>query len=309
MRKVLVPLDGTVFAESVLPDALRLAGNGGSIVLVRAANWRMYDSTYGEYSIRYSVEVSDEYLAEEAERLAKNNIEVETETIVMRDAAQAIERAAGKFNVDMIAVATHGRSGRDRLVYGSVAWDIVSHAQVPVLLKHSIPEKAEVEAEVGERRILVPLDKSLLAETALPLAEQLALEQGASLNLITVIPDFAMTNTTPIMGLARGDYVHPDELTEDASKYLRRTASTLRVEAHYEVVDGKAANRIVQVADAWSITDVVMASHGRTGLSRVFVGSVADSLIHHLHCPVIVVPALVASRQRLPRPTEDLAKV
>jgi nucleotide-binding universal stress UspA family protein len=155
----------------------------------------------------------------------------------------------------------------------------------------------------------VPLDKSVLAETALPLAEELAIEQGASLTLITVIPDLAVTNTTPIVGLVRGDYVHPDEVSEEAAKYLSGIASTLRVEAEYEVVEGKAANRIVQIADARQITDVVMASHGRTGLSRVFVGSVADSLIHHLHCPVIVVPALVASRQRIPRPTEDLAHV
>jgi nucleotide-binding universal stress UspA family protein len=297
------------FAESVIPEALRLAGDGGSIVLVRAANWRMYDSTYGEYSIRYSVEVSDEYLAEEAARLRENNLQVETETIVMRDAAQAVERAAGEFDVDIIGVATHGRSGRDRLVYGSVAWDIVSHARVPVLPKHSVHQEVDAQAAVNTRRILVPLDKSLLAETALPLAEELAEEQGGSLNLITVIPDFAMTNTTPIMGLARGDYVHPDELAEDAMKYLSGVASTLRIEAHYQVIEGKPANRIVQVADAWNITDVVMASHGRTGLSRVFVGSVADSLIHHLHCSVIVVPALVASRQRLPRPMEDLATI
>ncbi len=308
MRKVLVPLDGTLFAESVLPDALRLAGEGGKIVLVRAANWRMYDSTYGEYSIRYSVEVSDEYLAHEAAVLARNNVKVETETLVMRDAALAVEQAATEFKVDIIVVATHARSGRDRLVYGSVAWDIVSHARVPVLLRHSMQDPGHQSGEGVERRILVPLDKSVLAETALPLAEALALENNAGLNLITVIPDSAVSNTTPNMGLGRGDYAHTPKLTDDALKYLAGVASTLKVDVRYEVLDGKTANRIVQAADAWGITDVVMASHGRTGLSRVFIGSVADTLIHHLHCPVIVVPALVTSRQTVPRPTEDLAR-
>ncbi len=66
------------------------------------------------------------------------------------------------------------------------------------------------------------------------------------------------------------------------------------VKGHAEatVLAGPAVDRLVSAVDQWSITDVVVTSHGRTGLSRVILGSVADALIHRLHCPIVIVPAL-----------------
>ena len=81
---------------------------------------------------------------------------------------------------------------------------------------------------------------------------------------------------------------------EAAYAYLSRIAESLGTPAQVTVVTGSTVEAIIEVVNERSITDIMMASHGRTGLSRVILGSVAATLIHRLHCPIVVVPALAA---------------
>jgi nucleotide-binding universal stress UspA family protein len=80
----------------------------------------------------------------------------------------------------------------------------------------------------------------------------------------------------------------------EAHTYLARVAASIEGEVHTEVGVGAIVDHLTAHVHRLVITDVVMASHGLTGLSRVILGSVADALIHRLRCPVIVVPALAA---------------
>jgi nucleotide-binding universal stress UspA family protein len=74
--------------------------------------------------------------------------------------------------------------------------------------------------------------------------------------------------------------------------YLRQMADGLEGPVEVSVLAGPVVDRLVAAVDQWGISEVVMTSHGRTGLARVILGSVADGLIERLHCPIMVVPPL-----------------
>ena len=137
---------------------------------------------------------------------------------------------------------------------------------------------------------MVPLDGSALAETALPLARELASGWKAALWLVHVVTEY------PISGFAHTE-TNPDVVTdemarESGQRYLDRVALELGVRAQTRVLTGSPVHELVAATRAWGITDVVLASHGRTGLQRVFLGSVTEGLLHQLQLPMIVVPAL-----------------
>jgi nucleotide-binding universal stress UspA family protein len=137
------------------------------------------------------------------------------------------------------------------------------------------------EEQPQERRQLVPLDGSPLAEKALPLAERLATEWDASLWLLHVVTDPGKSGVQ-IMG------------EREAAAYLEQVARRLTAEVQIEVRAGRAVEGVITTVRTLGITDIVMTTHGRTGLSRVLVGTVADELIHRLRCPIVVIPALAA---------------
>ncbi len=290
MRTVVVPLDGTVVAEGILPDARRLAGSHGTLILIHDASIvPYYGLTYIEDQ-RQAVRVSRDYLHEVAEKLRGEGVEAQTQTTLVYDAALAVDEVVMKFHADMVAVGTHARGSWGRLFRGSVALRVLTNSPVPVLLRHT--EKDDrVSLQPPEPRILVPLDGSILAEKALPLAQQLAREWNSAIWLALVVLDTAV----PPRGAELNSTWIADEVIEpqkrEAEAYLREVAAKLQGQAHMQVLLGSPVDELVAAAEAWGISDVVLASHGRTGLSRAILGSVADALIQHLNLPIIVIPA------------------
>jgi nucleotide-binding universal stress UspA family protein len=296
MRRVLVPLDGSVFAESIIPDARRLAGTDGELILVRDARLPLLDRDIFVDSTMLAVEDSEWYLHHEAEKLREEGVNCRSQSFVLADAASAIDESARIFKADIIAVATHGRGPLSRLWRGSVAWRAVAHSPVPVLLRHVDDPAASPRVEEGDRRILVPLDGSSYAEKALPMAQELALEWNAPVWLVQVVTD------VPVMG---SPYAWMPPLTvadetgiRDAHVYLQGVADRLPGQVHVHAARGPVVDTLVHDIERLSITDVVVASHGRTGLSRVILGSIADEMIHVVHCPIIVVPVLEEDRPK-----------
>ena len=281
MRRVLVPLDGSEFALSIIPDARKYAGSNGTLVLIRdvpvlANAFVGFDSRAAVYAEEAGVETARHYLEEQADILREQGVDVEVATY-SGIAASAIDESAGDFHVDLIALATHARHGLGRMIWGSVGWQALVHSPVPVLFRH--------DGHRGPRslpRILVPVDGSELAEQALSITRDLMAEWQASLYIVQVIK-------------------HRDASSEEIDRvrsYLDRVGGDIRGNVHTAILRGDVVEAIAKVADEWSITDVVTTSHGRTGLSRVILGSVADGLIRRLSLPVLVVPALAARLEK-----------
>ena len=291
MRRVVVPLDGTELAAAALPDARRLAGLGGEIILVHEAKVIPRHAIEYRDDQRRASRISRNYLEDVATDLHGQGMRVQTLTMATGDAAVTVGKAVEMFDADMIAVATHGRHGLSRLVQGSAAWRMVTHSGVPVLVRH-IHKDAIPAPSVQRRRIMVPLDGSPLAETALRLTERLAREWNAEIFLVRVIPPMA----APPRALDTDILLYDSEpLRRDAEAYLTGVAAGLKGEVQTHVLAGVPADFLIEAADEWNISDVVMASHGRAGLSLVILGSVTGDLIQHLSLPIIIVPARASS--------------
>ena len=151
------------------------------------------------------------------------------------------------------------------------------------------------------QRIIVPLDGSELAETALPHAEELARLTGAPLHLVRVV-DLSHSAAYGAYGMYAAG---PDAMTaaeaETAQEYLDRLQQALSgrgATATAEVLRGLTARTLVAAARPGDV--IVMATHGRTGLPRWFLGSVAEEVVRHTPVPLLLVrvqpqPAVTAA--------------
>jgi nucleotide-binding universal stress UspA family protein len=171
-------------------------------------------------------------------------------------------------------------------MYGSVAGKLIREAHLPTLLIG--PRLLEAKAPPAINRILVPLDASELSETALAPAVEIAEALGADLVLAQVLnwAAHAFVFGVPDVDTATID----QELTKASQEYLSRIKAGLQTKRSIEthVLRGMAADALIELVESAKIGLVVMATHGRAGLVRTALGSVADRMIQG-PAPVLLV--------------------
>jgi nucleotide-binding universal stress UspA family protein len=286
---ILVPLDGSPLAERALPYALDLARGGrGRVALIRAT-WAYTapgdDAVAAQRQARLTAEAD---LSGVAVRVQAEGIPVDTR-VYDAEAADAILRAAEAEHARVIVMSTHGRSGVGRWIYGSVADAVLRRSPVPVLLVPSTCERPWA-VNTTPLRVLVPLDGSELAEAAVGPAGELMGPGGATLLLLQAVE--------PVLPIAADgmSYAHPfDEEAELAAArtYLEGVAAQARAKGwttEVEAVIGYPASSIAAVAREQAVDVVAMATHGRGGMARLVLGSVATGVLQRAHVPVLVVP-------------------
>ena len=141
-KRILVPLDGSPLAETVLPQVQELIqALGAELFLLRVTTAHVFpgvDPTAGEVDV---VQHAEAYVAAVAARLRTAGLSVQT-AVRYGEAADEILAHIGDNAIDLVAMSTHGRSGLSRLLLGSVAEHVVRHAPVPVLLLRARGEEA-----------------------------------------------------------------------------------------------------------------------------------------------------------------------
>lgn len=301
IRQILLPLDGSPLAESIVPTVEEFAHVTGAPVTLLQVIEPVEDALTDLFGDNYpAVEVDlhavDErsahtYLNDLARRLARSGIVAHTR-VAIGSAAETIIQLGAEF--DLIAMTTHGRSGLGRWVYGSVADKVLRGAVVPVLLVRV--HEGAAPATGRPERILVPLDGSDLAEHALPLAVALAKRAGASLVLTRSInwaTEFGGVSAYP-MGAGAASLI--DLADQSARDYLREVSDRLTGEGLRVSTDLRidpAADGILASAAEQQANLIVMSTHGRGGLGRWVYGSVADRVLRGAHVPVLLVRANV----------------
>ena len=141
------------------------------------------------------------------------------------------------------------------------------------------------------RTILLPLDGSERAESILPHVEELALRYKAKVILIQVI------ESTQLLQVSDGGSMEAyqkalGELEKEATAYLGRLQEYFLkkgINAHINICHGAVVEEIIKVAENEKVDIIALASHGRTGLSRVFYGSVAAGILHRIDRPLLLV--------------------
>jgi len=140
------------------------------------------------------------------------------------------------------------------------------------------------------KNILIPLDGSKLAESALVHGESLALSFGARLHLLRVVRPPALTGRE-FDGPERFQ-VEMDMFRDEAEEYLKGIQGTFRekkIAAEIHVGYGPVVGEIISIAESRNADLVIIASHGRSGLSRVFFGSVASGVLNRIERPLMVI--------------------
>jgi nucleotide-binding universal stress UspA family protein len=300
-HRILIPLDGSPLAEQVLPLAKLIAARFVSSVVLFRAIEPIHERIRvdGELlSVEDQVELvrtsAMEYLTTVLHGFTAAGIPAEGQ-VQVGPAAPEILQFAESAHVDLIAMATHGRTGLQRWVYGSVADKVLSSAHVPMLLVRATATPSEFAPIT---RILVPLDGSALAERALPSASQWAKAFEAEIILFRVWQPLAFAHDGFAGGMSLAEL---DNAVQGAvEEYLRQ--KTQEVEGQGVRVDwvtqlGPVADRILEAAEKHGANLVVMSTHGRSGIGRWVMGSTADRVLRTSHIPVLLVRSGAAVEQ------------
>jgi nucleotide-binding universal stress UspA family protein len=192
--------------------------------------------------------------------------------------ASAILRFAEASHSDLIVMSTHGRTGFNRWLLGSVAEQVLQGAEVPIVLVRTSQERSTQPFQL--RRVLVPLDGSPLGEQCLPYLDELAKQASPEITLLYV-------ETAAISE-------PPDDSNDDELTYLDHIATGLKrsgLSVQTRVRRGMPNEEILDQAQKSSADLVVMTTHGRTGLGRLALGSVAHNVVSRSKIPVFLVRA------------------
>jgi nucleotide-binding universal stress UspA family protein len=279
MRAILVPLDGTEHAQRVLPHAEALAAaTGGRLVLMEAAEGHALYEQDAPLARRTALATAEQYLAELERREWGRGLPAE-HVVIEGPPTAAILGAAETRHADMIVMATHARRGLDRLVTGSVAEGVLRRSPVPVVLVP--PGAAAPLPSVGTLRVLVPLDGSRLAEAALATLAELVPAARLDLLLLRVAepPDRVVARRPPA--------------SQGVAARMRAAGALVTAEVRF---GRDPAETIAAVARERTCHLIAMATHGRSGLARLLLGSVAAATLARATVPVLLVrPADLAA--------------
>ena len=300
-KTVIVPLDGSPFAAQALSTAAALARrSGAALLLTRVHEAYAYEETDYSISDSHSRADQEEYLADIAEFVeSKFGIRAE-HRLLSGGVVPALCDFANGLKQPLVVISTHGRTGFSRFWLGSVADGIARHAGTPVLmLRHHAAERGLGAPAHSFRSILVPLDGSDGAETAIPPAVALAGAYGSRLILLRVVVPVHVPASLYAVPFAIPPEPIADTLdsrVDEAQGYLDATAAGLRgrnatldVATSVRVSDSMA-RAVIESAGSPAADTIALATHGR-GISRLLAPSVTDKVLRGGPEAVLVVRA------------------
>ncbi len=288
IERILVSLDGSAESEAVFPYVREIAAATDAVVILFSSVY--VPTTWMEFTAQTEpdkeIEAAREYL--EAKKLELAGIATEVE-VAEGPPAKAILGLAEASGADLIAMTTHGRSGVSRLAWGSVTDKVLHIAQTPLLVVRPPEDGVPSASAPPIEKILVPLDGSELSQSVLPFARALAQALGSSILLMHSV-------ATPWAG-EPGTFVptlHDRTLREsiDAAKHLLdRIAADIEktgLAVSRTVTLGDPVPQIVKVAETESVGLIAMSTHGRSGVGRWMIGSIADAVARRTQLPCLL---------------------
>lgn len=282
LERVLLPLDGSALADRITTHLGGLLARSGEVTLLGVVPARLLPAEYpvGENPLT----LARKHLGDKRDELARAGIAARARLEVGDDAAAKILDFARAHATTLIAMSTHGRTGAQRLLRGSVAERVLRHSTVPVLLAN--PLALAANEEIRFRKILIPYDGSERAAEVIPRVLELAKVHGSEVILTYSIPLVVAMEPFTAPG--------PVMTTADADALLARAHERFYdVPVRRIVTEGDPATRILELVDREKVDLVAMTTHGRSGVGRWLFGSVAEQVTRHATCPLLVVRNVV----------------
>ncbi|MEO8451816.1 MAG: universal stress protein [Gemmatimonadota bacterium] len=296
-QRVLVPLDGSRFAEVAVPAAVDLAKRAGGTVrflLVHQIRFNTVPPPEGAIiTAEADAAIRDTerwYLAETVRPIEQAATVSVSADVVNGQAGATLVQAIGSWKADLVVMATHGRGPFSRFWLGSVADYLIRHVTTPLLLLRPREETETPALQV--KTIMVPLDFSAASKAILEPVTLLAKLYGAQIELVHVVE--------PLLGETPAGFPYPlspiaaiDERTRGlAADALGVIAASVREKGPNvttRVLFGSsAAGTLLERMNEVPPDMVALATHGRGGFRRAVLGSVADKLIRGSHTTVLV---------------------
>jgi nucleotide-binding universal stress UspA family protein len=332
-KRILVPLDGSTRAERAIPVAARIArAKSGSVVLMQVATIPV---TYASYlgsstntleTIESELTDAESYLRTVAGSEVLRGIEAETQALY-GVAAATILSTVSSYKADLVVMTSHGYTGTERWLLGSVAQEVARHSPVPVLVLH---EKGAVPAgphpDGSPLRALVTLDGSALAEAALEPAAQLiaalATPAQGAFHLLRVVrpPTFDTKGDSPenIDSMMEQALHKARTYLNTITGHLREsTLADLNLTITWSVMfDTDPAAAIIRVAEHGEGTEgagvpgrcdlIALATHGRSGWEHWVRGSVTERVLGATKLPLLIVRPVGTDFKRVSNGAESL---
>ena len=295
-KHILLPLDGSALAESVLPAAVYLARVfGAKITLVHIIEKDGQAVVHGERHLTQPAE-AEAYLAQIRQRAfaPETAVSLHIHESAMQDVAQGIVEHQDELAPDLIVMCSHGRGGFRDLVFGSIAQQVITSGRVPVLLVR--PQAADGQKSFECRSILAPTDGRPHHEAGLLTAAFLAQATHARLNLIAVAPTL---ETLAGRQAATGRFMPGAtrtmlEIVEDELRsYLGGMAERFQAEGvavSALVGRGDPAALIARNAETTHADLIVFATHGKAGTKAFWAHSIGAKVLAQTARPVLMVP-------------------
>lgn len=291
-RNVLVPLDGSKLAESVLPWTEWVSERFGSqVTLLHVVENQPPKSVHGDEHLT-SAEAAEVYIARVAASLhLASPPSTHVHTAAEGDVAASIVQHTIELATDLTIICTHGGTGARNVLVGSIAQQVLRRVRSPVLLlRPEMPLTGTPRME----GILVLLDGTPKAEKVLPLARNFAIATGVALRILMVVPTastlrgdrVAAARMMPFATSAVLDVEH-----EIALDYIQSVVGRLReggVSVQAEVVRGDVQKHVIEASHQSDVSMVAMASHGRSGLGALWTSSLGNAMMLRLDKPMLL---------------------
>jgi nucleotide-binding universal stress UspA family protein len=297
-RSIITPLDGSVFSEHALPLALSIARRTGAGVRLAhvhtPAMALTYPAEYAAFDATLDIQMRESeraYLDGLAQRLAASwDVPITVALLDGLPVAGVLHDDARAAGSDLVVMTTHGRTGLSRFWMGSVADALARQATIPTLLVRPREDALDLIHEQDIKHILIPLDGSRFAEQVLERTIPLGVAMQAEYTLLHAIDPLVADHTGPpyTVGLDEALY---EQIQTGAQNHLDRVAERLRAQSlrvSTRLVAGQPANAILTYAREHGVDLIAMATHGRGGISRMVLGSVADKVVRGACAPVLL---------------------
>jgi nucleotide-binding universal stress UspA family protein len=274
LEKILVPVDGSELSDRILTQVRRLlVRHDGEVMLVRALSPRLLEC---EKVPGQQLETARRHLDGLVASLRAQGARASS-AVFVGEPAERVHAFTLDYRPSLVAMSTHGRTGIARWVQGSVAERILRLSPHPILLSN--PFGLREREELRFQRILVPLDGSETSTEILPLVAELARLYESEVVLQMVVH---LSTVEPLLTSFMASTEEAQKLTES----YRERLPGIRVVVATEF--GTPAAAIVERATNDGVDLIAMTTHGRTGVSRWAFGSVAEQVLRHCPCPILL---------------------
>lgn len=285
VERILLSTDGSEFSEGAIREAIRLAKKcSSSLSVLSVLDVNAEFDAMAPQIIEKREKDAREHLEAVQARVRKEGLDCTTSVARGEDAYKEIVNQADRNKSTMIVMGRRGRTGLSRLMIGSVTARVIGHSPCNVLV---VPKAARLEF----KSILIATDGSKYSAAAAAEAIGLAKRNGSSLTVISVVPSELTTPTDIDFTVNQRELIAEKEMqnAEKNAKEVKDAAQKQGIEARAFVMTGKPSEAVIQLAREKKVDLIMLGSHGRTGVEKLLMGSVAERVIVLATCPVLVV--------------------